>query len=1082
MFSDTLLASIGEQTLAATQLTCSLTTPFSTILLEESEILLYRRLIVHRERRHSVATSSVYVRSRLRTNSKNSTTMASEVKAEKLVQTSLYKKTQPKAFVALLKQLNEKASIPDNELASALLSLLKDRSLWKLQHRYAFAFAAESDINIQKLMGGLHGLSIEAQREFILFLKSHYKSFPETVILSFVNKALPAYTVQYQGLLQSEVNEEIKNVWYHLLFLWGSIIDNVGTVILKEQFRGLALDIMSQLQSLGSTSQLAYFSKKANSLLNTADLHKELQAVGSVKREKVTATPVRKAFALNQHSKKVIKINRLKRLLWLNERFKQWRIEKLMEHYITFFHIDTSKFDEFVKDVVQILFNGISIAIQQQENPYVLFNWKNYIVSRFPVYLKESRPKNDGSSNLESVILKTVSGFNDAYITEMIVGGRSSHPYDLRKVFLRSCMYQDLVTVSSYTKTFPEDSESVTWSHITHEKSVLNHTDHLKSEFNSKLLNINTEFTSLSESLFINFLEELTSTDIQYLIAKQEQLLSLVSSSFEKLIKEKSNEKLVRLVLGLLICLPVTNYIYFVDPQGPWGIIDPLIAYIDNDSFGADADDNNFQETFSYFGILMTGSIAMTKFFGVDFVSVSLGNSYTIDFMNRFYYRLCANFTNRVEPEKPADVTTANKYNEILSEWANALFDVNNDGLSDDLIKSVNVKQIYKLVFVIFQGAITANIAGSLASPNLSNGIDYLSQDFLAPSSAEIIHWIVSNVGPLQRNSDIFLQILWKIIQSNLGENKEESSETNYIFQLVLNLVGKELLESLYSFRNWENKEIMLKVVRVVKKKADEEYNRVDRLLQLQKHKEGDSLVSTIRQALQAFLTLENEASEHTIWRAFRTMWKVTESDEILELLLNEIKLSHSNKSAHGSSAEEGRILIDFLAFLVVLTSQNSAEMSDSELKSRFNEVKPRGVGPMLFGNKFSLGMENHHSTILGGTVSQEEENKAIEAVDSKPPKDDLMMDFEMDDLFNDKGDDLFGDTGDAAISRPASPPMKVGSLYNDVVSGTSILRRILNQLLQTETEHHDAEVLKIVLLQQLEQFLMVKRVSALSQ
>lgn len=366
-----------------------------------------------------------------------------------------------------------------------------------------------------------------------------------------------------------------------------------------------------------------------------------------------------------------------------------------------------------------------------------------------------------------------------------------------------------------------------------------------------------------------------------------------------------------------------------------------------------------------------------------------------------------------------------------------------------------------------------------MASPNLSNGIDYLSQDFLAPSSAEIIHWIVSNVGPLQRNSDIFLQILWKIIQSNLGENKEESSETNYIFQLVLNLVGKELLESLYAFRNWENKEIMLKVVRVVKKKVDEEYNRVDRPLQLQKHKEGNSLVSTIRQALQTFLSLEDEVSEHNIWRAFRTMWKVTESDEILELLLSEIKLSHSNKSAHGSSAEEGRILIDFLAFLVVLTSQNSAEMSDSELKSRFNEVKPRGIGPMLFGNKFSLGMENHHSSILGGTVSQEEENKATEAVDSKPPKDDLMMDFEMDDLFNDKADDLFGDTGDVAISRPASPPMKIGSLYNDVVSGTSVLRRMLNQLLQTETEHHDSEVLKIVLLQQLEQFLLVKRVSA---
>lgn len=1012
-----------------------------------------------------------------RANFKYYFTMTTEVKAEKLVHTSLIKKTLPKAFVALLSKLDQKAPIADKELVSALLGL-RDRSYWKLQHQYALAVASESAEGLRRIINSLSSLPIAAQREFILFLKSRYKSFSKPVLLEFVNRALPEYTAQLQGLLNLGENEEVQNVWFHLLFLWGSIIDNASSLILKELFRGLALDIMGQLQNMGAVNQLAYFSEKANSLLNADDLHKELQSVGAVKREKVTATPVRKAFALNQHSKKVIKMGKLKRLLWLNERFKLWKIEKLMDHYIAFFQIDTSKYDDFVKELVQTLFSGISIAIQQQESPYVLFNWKNYIVSRFPVFLKESRPKSDGSSNLESVILKAVAGFTDAYITEMIVGGRSSHPYDLRKVFLRSCMYQDLVTVSSYTKTFPEDSESVTWSHITHEKSVLTHTDHLKSEFNSKLLNINTEFTSLSESLFINFLEELTSTDIQYLIAKQEQLRSLVSSSLEKLIKDKSNEKLVRLVLGLLICLPITNIVYFMDPQGPWGIIDPLIAYIDNDSFGADADDNNFQETFSYFGVLMTGSIAVTKFFGIDFVSVSLGSSYTIDFMNRFYYRLCANFSNRVEPENPSDETNANKYNDLLNEWANALFDVNNDGLSDDLFKSVNVKQIYKLVFVIFQGAITANIAGSLASPNLSNGIDYLSQDFLAPSSAELIHWIVSNVGPLQRHSDIFLQILWKIIQSNLGESKEDGSETDYIFQLVLNLVGKELLESVYAFRNWENKEIMLKLVRVVKKKADEEYNRVDRPLPNQRYKktEEDTLVSTIKVAVQTFLSQEGEVSEQNIWRVFRTMWKATESEEILALLLNEIKANHGNKAGHGSKAEEGRIIIDFLAFLVVLTSQSSAEMSDSELKSRFNEVKPRGIGPMLFGTNFSLGMEYHHSSILGDAVPKEENDKTTE--DAKP-KDDLMMDFEMDDLFNEKADDLFGDSGDAATSGPASPTVKVGTLYNDVVSGTSVLRRILNQLLQNEIEHHDAEVLKIVLLQQLEQFLVVNRTSS---
>lgn len=1009
--------------------------------------------------------------------------MASEQTVEKLVQVSLGKKLLPKAFVSMLAKLEKKAPISDNELVSALLTVPSDRLKLKLQYQFAIAFANEGVDNTRRLLSALSTLDVQSQREFVLLMKKEYATLKEPVLRYFVNEGFAQYTIQFQSSLYLLIDDEKRNLWFHILFLWGTLIDNSGRSIEQERFRSFAMEAMGQLQRLNATDKLAYFEKKSRNLLDTINvahcLHPGAAAV-EFKREKVSPTPVKKAFALNQHSKKYLKLNRLKNFLWLNERFKLWNIDGLMELYIAFFNVDVAKHDECVKQLIEILFSGISKAVKLQESPYVLFNWKNFIVSRFPAFIKESRPKNnnEANSNLESVIVKTVVGFSDAYITEMFIGGRSSHPFDLRKVFLRSCMYEDLVTVSNYTKTFPEDSESITWSHITHEKNVLNHTDHLKSEFNSKLLNINTEFTSLAESKFINFLEELASTDIQFLPTKQEQLCSLVMSSLEKFIRDKSNEKLVRLVLGLLLCLPITNYIFFTDPRGPWSIIDQLISYTDNDSFGADADESNFQETISYFGILTTGVIAMTKFFGIDLVSVTLGSSYTIEFISNFYHRLCSKFTPRVEPATNNDTDMMNRYNDLLSEWANALFDVNNDGLSDDLIRSVDVKQIYKLVFIIFQSGITANIAGSLASPNLSNGIDYLAQDFLTASSAELIHWIISNIGPLQRNSDMFLQILWKIIQSNFGENKEEGLETNYTFRLVLNLVGKELLEAVYAFRNWENKEIMLKLVRVVKQTVDEEYNRVDRpmLIQHERHTDGDSMVSTIRNALQTFLNEDESTLEQSVWKTIHNMWKVTESEEILSVLLSEISLCHGSKA--GTSAEDSKLIVNFMAFLIILTSESAVDMSDAELKSTFNEIKPRGKSSMQFGTSFLLNIKDHYSSILGDSLK--DSNGMSEPAEIKEPKDDLMMDFEMDDLFNDKGDDLFGDTSEQVSSRPDSPPAKVGDMYNEIISSTSVLRRILNQLLQDlETHKHDAEILKIVLAQQMEQFLLMRRVKS---
>lgn len=974
--------------------------------------------------------------------------MSSAVSLHKLVKVLAAKKTPPKVFGTLLRQLLATAQVSDHEMIESLIEVPKaiDRIQQKYLMEYALEFACGSITDLQRFMVLLSQTVLDTQREYMIFIKNNYSQlFRLNTLTEFIQSGYIPYTSTIVAKLSEypELDAIQKSLLTHILFLWGVIIDHHSVLIPTAAFKQLTISVMNLLVKHGYDNLSGYFTRKANVLMNTAELSKELQPTGPLAplgpdtSEKLTMSAIKKSYSVNWHSKKAATYLHLKKFIWLNTQFQQWLTQALVDSYLQFFGISTHNLSELLDEIVGGFFGGIAMAILLGEPKYVIYNWRNYIVSKLPLFLKESRLVHSAisSENLGEVLAEAVMKRADNAVTQMPVGDK---PYDLRKHFLRSCIYQKIITLEMFTKLFPDVADSLSLSLITHETEQLSHIDSLTSELNNKLLDVNIEFTSLEESRLVDYFRSLPTTDIVYLEKKQQQLTKLAHSAVDTLVKDRSNEKLGRLLIALANNPTVSSIIFFQDPLGPWGLLNKLIMYLDQKNFRVDEDDSNFQDTYAYFGVILSGIIAVAIYFAVDFKLVDVKDSYTINFINKFFYRHCEDLTAKIVGSGEDDATIVANYNTLLQDWINALFDVNNEGLSDDLIKSINVKQTYKLIAIIFQQAITANILGTLSASGLNNGLDYLSQNFLAPCSLQIMEWLLNGIGPLQPNSEAMALVFLRIMEINLGTSGA-ANDLNYTFRVLLNIVGPRALRKLQTLKNWQSVDAAARSVAILKREVGPDYllPEPDNLAQ-----EGTfDLVQTIKDYVIRYARDPTKYPAASTWANIRRWWKKLSGPQCYCAFFQEIQrwlVLHNHVDV-----EEAKIYLDFLVFFVVATSGVTEDAAPIDLSA------PEKSASVQLG-KFSLTIDNHFSSIFNEVAGAAPESETTPEQE-KLPRDNLMADFEMDDLFNDVGDDLFGDNAlhaSALLSRKPTSLSTIGSVYKSLRGSESTLTCIEQMLI----------------------------------
>lgn len=992
--------------------------------------------------------------------------MSTYITLEKYVATCLAKEAPQKQFLVFVQHLLQKNNTSDNELAEGLVELYgkkTQQSKRSLQLQYALAFASLNSESLLRFFTLLTKVSLESQKDYLSHLKRVYKETFNLIIRDFINRGLHDYTLAFEKSLGSTLSHVEKNVSIQLTFLWGQIIDDALELINQDQFKELAVTFISKLQASGEDVLAGLFSKKANAILDSAALHKDLckkQALVSGgmnvlvngSTDKITSASVLRALVLNGHLKKVARLLALKKIMWLNHQFSLWTITDLIDRFLAFFESPASNKADLADDLTRTFFHGFIAVSDSDEVPYVVFNWRTFIVSRLPKYLKELFKALDVDTKLaEDRLIATVMSFSSKLVTQLGVAGWEKQPCDVRRVFLRSCLYNEVISLSSYTNAFAEEASTLSSTMLAQEVASLSRTEALSAEFRGKLTHINPEITSLLESGLVEFFNELPRSNLQFSVEKQAFLLNIVKDTVEAFLSDREHEKLCRFLVAFLLTPQIANYVFFCEAKGPWFILEKLIHFVDSEGFDDDDDERNFQETYAHFGTALSAIVSICQNFGVDFATSNVPESFTVDFINNYYYRLLDNFTNQVVSQSEDEANLIQNYRNVVIDWTSALFDANNEGLSDDLIKSINVKQIYKLIIIMMQKAVIASFAGKIDAQNLYNGIDYLSQEFLVHCSAEVILWLASNIGPLHSDSEFFVQLILRIIQSNMGEDDAGEREANYCFKLILNITGAKVLHNVYALKDWRFNETTVKLEKLIADNLDSEYSPQRRPLLIQHYSKigGNSLVTVLKQLLICYVRDEGEVTDAVMKNAISSVWGVLSETEILDNLEAEFSAISSGAHHNSPSSEESKIFINFLTFLVVLTSYTDKKKAQRDSSEIGNGIRMVETNFNDFGSEFKLTIDSHYSKAFGEISKSNEDDDGMFDKD-KPKlqrKDDLGMDFEMDDLFNDMSDSIFGEQTSnpptSRSSRPTTPTLDVRQVVENALLDTSLSRRI---------------------------------------
>ncbi|CUM62859.1 uncharacterized protein PRCAT00000418001 [Priceomyces carsonii] len=883
----------------------------------------------------------------------------------KLVKRAVLKGIPPKEFISLYKQLNDARSISPNEYLSELLDIDSNNTTVAINRQALFCIELSLSSIEQLSLFWLNLIKLDDAKQILFliqlskYLKHNHKSVTNSILIELINKELFSYSIsKLEAENKSFSTEEINSFVDHVVFLWGLLFD-----ILPDLFQtDTVKKILVLSNSLPRNEQTNYMTMKSKKLLKTSDMKIEILSSSENSNTKSTYSQ-KNIFSLNNDGNS--KVQEFKKLFWVSFAIKSWRFEdndKFLDSFKKTINRFENLLNELSPELIRLLLKASAYAKVSHEPDYVLFNYKNFITSRLPILL--SKLNQNDSKRIENAIHLAFKGTSEStlqIISDFKIAGFPCT--DLRKAFIKSCIANELIPIHARLNFFAQD-ESMSQQALIHELNQHKLNIDIKHELNEKLLDVNTEFTSLSESGLAELMVSLPNI-LEFLYTDQSSSSAIISEVIDNLIAERDNEKLTRLLLSLSSNTEVLKLYVFNCRGGPFLLLNKLINYIDFGEFGIDDEDSS-QDLFSHFGITLLSIISLVEVFKIDFSKFSIKTSYVSDYLNSFYYRLCDNLTLSEPSNLSNDESTiiAN-YNSLLSDWIDALFDDNNDGLSDDLIKSVNVKQIFKMIPIIYQRSIIATKSGKIDFKILSNGLDYLSQVFLVSCTLSIIRWLVSSISFSENSSSLTCKILCELIMSNTPneDDNELNSESYLAFKIVLNLTGMDILSTLRKAPQGSSGPVSVTI------------DRVNRVLG-----DGPSSGPLKKVKLNSSLNLAEQFKNELITIVHKNQLDYLLIIRFLEL--NDYELTDliidQTVNSQKSNNDDHKIFIQLSIYLILLnTIRSNNDISSCKMKFASSSHQYLSIldGAITSDKEFTLTLDFHYSSIFNDQGTQDEEN-----------------------------------------------------------------------------------------------------------
>ncbi|GME88870.1 unnamed protein product [[Candida] boidinii] len=346
-----------------------------------------------------------------------------------------------------------------------------------------------------------------------------------------------------------------------------------------------------------------------------------------------------------------------------------------------------------------------------------------------------------------------------------------------------------------------------------------------KYEFNLKFNETNPEFNSIEEIDIPNYINKLNlnlNFDNQIIFKK------LVNINLIKFIKENEISKLKRLLISLLINDSI--YYFIILENNPYEILKLLIEYLDkinsnkknfnfkvkegereevydndnnilfndnNDDMLIDDDDDdlngnsnknneiNLQDYYSDFSFILI-FIKLTIYrFKIDLIKLNnilnLKDYFNLNYLIGDIQFNSNNFKDFKMIQDPSSVINNN-----MNNWIISLFDSTGNGsdggISDELIKSSNIKEILIIMPIIIEESIKSYKLNYIDFESLKNGLEYFNQSFLIGSIIGIIKLLINHLWLDLKEEEFkfIIKILNELCQSHsIIRNKYDDENGN---------------------------------------------------------------------------------------------------------------------------------------------------------------------------------------------------------------------------------------------------------------------------------------------------------------
>lgn len=812
---------------------------------------------------------------------------------ETLLYLSNKRKISDKQFIKLFLQLFGRQSLEEDEF----LKLLENSS----NEDYLITASIGSVQILNLFWNSLSKLLINQQ---IRIIKKYQLKIQSSVPGTFVKGGLHGTSVlrelirlliSYSDYVLKSEYEDLLN---ELIFIWDIIISKFD---LKndESVKKFTIKLLGFLGSNNYSKQFNYCKKFIDT--NKTNLN-------------VLQQPNLNNLTVSKNSKNFSRFERLKIFYYFNESFRKFSVppnEVLLKNFTTLFEADCYK-------LIYSVFDGIYLSIKSGQPQYVKDNWMNFFSSRLPRLIMTFKVE-----SLESTIARVFENFENF----------ESLNSDIKHVFIKTLIFNKILSIKSFHKFFPTETK-INQQSLIHEMSNINSLENFNDVLNDKLYDINCEFISIEESNLIEYFD-MVNSKIGFSMQKQLDLVESIEKLINLLIDESNFEKLNRLVIILLHNEKLFQ-LYLFNSTSKYLTIYKIIKLIDSETFKLNENiESSFQEFYSYFGNLLLLIIKFSEYISINF---KLKNSFTLNYLFNYrsnYNNLSGTYNEEVDNDK----TIVNNYNNLMKEWINSLFD-ESEGLSDELIKSIDIKQIYQLIPIIYQQAILAFIQGKINLKILNNGLDYLSQNFLLPCNLSIVNWLILKINLKNKNMSSFMTVLDEMVKQ----------------------INKVKLES--------NNELKLSsdiILRSVVDKCSEAFNKLDITSSMVTNSSIMSRMNETSRRVTNFPKFDFEEFETNIFKAFGGQ------DANFELIDNYIRsndtlikdflVSLNSSTVKNNSKENLKYLIDFIIFLNI----NKTVVNDSIKQYWVNKFKTLNYDDRKYSlkGKFEINMDHHYSSIF---------------------------------------------------------------------------------------------------------------------